>query len=89
MTSNKTFPKQKKPQLYNDAPCAITSVDWVEQLVCRWPSAPKVAGRDPSPCRWFFMMQKIDSGHERPCRMIIRHVKNHLKCPFGSVAKLL
>ncbi|GFU22046.1 hypothetical protein TNCV_405901 [Trichonephila clavipes] len=34
-------------------------------------------------------MEKIDSGHERPCRMIIRHVKNPLKCPFGLAAKIL
>ncbi|GFW85477.1 hypothetical protein TNCV_145221 [Trichonephila clavipes] len=34
-------------------------------------------------------MQKIGSGHERPCRMIIRHVKNPLKCPLGLAAKIL
>ncbi|GFU64705.1 transposable element Tcb2 transposase [Trichonephila clavipes] len=34
-------------------------------------------------------MEKIDSGHERPCRMIIRHVKNPLMCPFGLAAKIL
>ncbi|GFV60338.1 hypothetical protein TNCV_3469741 [Trichonephila clavipes] len=34
-------------------------------------------------------MQKIDSVHERSCRMIIRHVKNPLKWPFGLAAKIL
>ncbi|GFY21008.1 hypothetical protein TNCV_3990521 [Trichonephila clavipes] len=34
-------------------------------------------------------MQKIDSGQEWPCRMIIRHVKNPLKCPLEFAAKIL
>ncbi|GFS93134.1 HTH_Tnp_Tc3_2 domain-containing protein [Trichonephila clavipes] len=34
-------------------------------------------------------MEKIDSGHEQPCCMIIRHVKNLLKCLFGLAAKIL
>ncbi|GFT88049.1 hypothetical protein TNCV_3039431 [Trichonephila clavipes] len=34
-------------------------------------------------------MEKIDSGNELPCRMIIRHIKNPLICPFGLAAKIL
>ncbi|GFU61149.1 hypothetical protein TNCV_764091 [Trichonephila clavipes] len=54
-------------------PKVMTIAGWWAWLVCRWPSAPKVAGSIPA---------KVDNFHgaenrQRSCRMIIRHIKDH------------
>ncbi|GFX33339.1 uncharacterized protein TNCV_812011 [Trichonephila clavipes] len=57
-----------------------TSADWVAYLVCRWPSAPKIVDSTPAHVGGF-LIEKINSDHEPPCRMIIRHVKKSLEMP--------
>ncbi|GFX54396.1 hypothetical protein TNCV_3824951 [Trichonephila clavipes] len=49
------------------------------ELVCRWPSVPKVAGSTPAK----FVSFPDAENRQRPCRMIIRHEKYPLRARWA------